>query len=163
HRRRAARRGLRRAGHVPGRDRPRRRERGRAPGARRHPAPAPDSALRPRGRAGAAPRGRGARGLPRERGAAAGARGAAGATPPGPGRAPRPVTRPTARRLAIDALVRVDDGAWANLVVPALLDGSGLEERDRAFVTELVYGTTRMRRACDWLVSRSLDRPLGRL
>src|SRR5206468_9683539 len=32
--------------------------------------------------------------------------------------------------------------------------------RDRHFVTELVYGTTRMRRACDWLVGRFVDRPL---
>ena len=28
--------------------------------------------------------------------------------------------------------------------------------RDRAFVTELVYGATRMRRSCDWLVDRFL-------
>ena len=33
--------------------------------------------------------------------------------------------------------------------------------RDRRFVTELVYGTTRMRRACDFLVDRFLARPLG--
>src|SRR5207237_10178275 len=38
-----------------------------------------------------------------------------------------------------------------------------LTERDRAFVTELVYGTTRMRRACDWLVSRHLNRSVAGL
>lgn len=66
----------------------------------------------------------------------------------------------SARRLAAEALVRVDEGgAYANLVLPAMLDGSGLERRDRAFATELVYGTTRMRRACDWLVDRFLARP----
>jgi 16S rRNA (cytosine967-C5)-methyltransferase len=37
-------------------------------------------------------------------------------------------------------------------VLPGLLDRSRLETRDRAFATELVYGTTRMRRACDWVV-----------
>ncbi|MGI9601418.1 MAG: transcription antitermination factor NusB [Acidimicrobiales bacterium] len=58
-----------------------------------------------------------------------------------------------ARRLAIDALTRIDDaGAYANLLVPELLTRSDLDERDRGFVTELVYGTTRMRRACDALV-----------
>ena len=65
-----------------------------------------------------------------------------------------------ARRVAVDALVRIDEGAYANLVLPALLDRSGLDRRDRAFVTELVYGSTRMRRACDWLVDRLVERPL---
>jgi 16S rRNA (cytosine967-C5)-methyltransferase len=60
----------------------------------------------------------------------------------------------SARRLAVDALVAVDGGARANEVVAGLLANSGLEARDRALVTELVYGTCRMRRACDWLTDR---------
>ncbi len=60
-----------------------------------------------------------------------------------------------ARQLAIKALLRIgDDGAYANLVLPPLLERSGLEERDRRLVTTLVYGTTRMQRACDYLVDR---------
>jgi 16S rRNA (cytosine967-C5)-methyltransferase len=63
--------------------------------------------------------------------------------------------RPDARRVAIGALVRIDtEGAYANLVLPKLLARSGLPERDRAFATELVYGTTRHRRSCDWFVDR---------
>jgi 16S rRNA (cytosine967-C5)-methyltransferase len=58
------------------------------------------------------------------------------------------------------ALGRIEAGAYANLVLPAVLDRSHLSERDRGFVTELVYGTTRMRRACDWLVDRFIMRPL---
>jgi 16S rRNA (cytosine967-C5)-methyltransferase len=59
--------------------------------------------------------------------------------------------------VAIDARVRVDaEGAYANLVLPRMLDRSPLDSRDRALVTELVYGTTRMRRACDFLVERFL-------
>ena len=61
---------------------------------------------------------------------------------------------PTARRLALDALVAVEGGARANVVVPSLLSSSQLDSRDRALVTELVYGTCRMRRACDWLIDR---------
>ncbi len=34
-----------------------------------------------------------------------------------------------------------------------------LSDRDRAFATELVYGTLRMRRACDWLVDRFVSKP----
>jgi 16S rRNA (cytosine967-C5)-methyltransferase len=61
----------------------------------------------------------------------------------------------TARRVAFRALQRIDhEGAYANLVVPAELGRSKLSDRDRRFVTDLVYGTTRMRRACDALVDR---------
>jgi len=67
----------------------------------------------------------------------------------------------TARQLALDALDRIErDGAYANLVLPELLGRTGLEARDRHFATELVYGTTRMRRACDFLVDRFLTRDL---
>jgi 16S rRNA (cytosine967-C5)-methyltransferase len=60
-----------------------------------------------------------------------------------------------ARRLAADALVRIErQASYANLVVPSLLGRSSLSARDRRFVTELTYGTTRMRRACDFLVDR---------
>ena len=61
----------------------------------------------------------------------------------------------TARDVALESLRRIEDeGAYANLVVPALLNRSELATNDRRFVTELVYGTTRMRRACDALVDR---------
>jgi len=68
--------------------------------------------------------------------------------------------QPDARRVAADLLVRVDrDQAYANVLVPKTLDGSGLSDRDRGFVTELVYGTLRRRRACDHLVDRFLHQP----
>jgi len=60
--------------------------------------------------------------------------------------------------------VRIEEeAAFANLLVPSLLGRSGLADRDRAFVTELVYGTTRMRRACDWVVGQASHRPLDSL
>lgn len=75
-----------------------------------------------------------------------------------PGRA-RPPTGGNARRVALDVLDRIDaGGAFANIVLGHALAGSGLSERDRRFVTHLVYGTTRMRRACDFLVDRYLTR-----
>jgi 16S rRNA (cytosine967-C5)-methyltransferase len=59
------------------------------------------------------------------------------------------------RRAALDVLGRIEEeGAYANLATNAVLGRSGLADRDRHFVTELVYGTTRMRRACDHLVRR---------
>ena len=67
----------------------------------------------------------------------------------------------SARAIALEAMLRIEDGAFANLVVPQLLGRSQLAERDRAFVTQLVYGATRMRRACDWLIDQHV-RPRGR-
>jgi 16S rRNA (cytosine967-C5)-methyltransferase len=63
----------------------------------------------------------------------------------------------SSRALAAKVLGRIDQqGAYANLVLGPELERSGLDERDRRFVTELVYGTTRMRRACDALIDRFL-------
>lgn len=60
-----------------------------------------------------------------------------------------------ARRLAIEVLERVEkDGAYANLLLPKLLEESELDARDRGFVTELAYGSTRMKRALDFAADR---------
>ncbi len=62
-----------------------------------------------------------------------------------------------ARQVAYRCLQRIDhEGAYANLLLQSELGRSKLSERDRGFVTELVYGTTRMRRACDALIDRFL-------
>ncbi|MDA8048029.1 MAG: hypothetical protein M0Z30_22800 [Actinomycetota bacterium] len=61
---------------------------------------------------------------------------------------------PTARGVALRALLQIDDGARANITVPELLAASRLDRRDRNLVTELVYGACRMQRACDWLIGR---------
>ncbi len=67
----------------------------------------------------------------------------------------------TARTLARDALARIEtDNAYANLVVPSMLDRSQLSGRDKRFVTELVYGSTRMRRAIDAALAPHLQRDI---
>ncbi len=59
--------------------------------------------------------------------------------------------------MAIEAVRRINvDGAYANLVLPEMLERSKLSAEDRRFVTELVYGSTRMRRACRYLTDRFL-------
>ena len=54
-------------------------------------------------------------------------------------------TRPlvTSRDIALDVLLRVEGGAFSNVLLPSLLRASTLEDRDRAFTTDLVYGTLR--------------------
>ena len=66
----------------------------------------------------------------------------------------------SARRLALDVLRRIEhDGAYANLVLGPTLTASNLTDQDRRFATELVYGSTRMRRACDAVVDRFVNQP----
>lgn len=65
--------------------------------------------------------------------------------------------RRSARAVAFDALLRIErDDAYANLALGALLERSALDERDRAFVTGLVYGCVRGRRRLDHLADRFL-------
>lgn len=79
-----------------------------------------------------------------------------------PRRRGQPLRRPaapseSARSVALRCLNRIEhEGAYANIVTPAELERSSLSDRDRRFVTDLVYGTTRMRRACDALLGRFL-------
>ncbi len=67
------------------------------------------------------------------------------------------------RRVALDALVRIEDGAFAHILVPDALRNASLHARDRGFVTELVYGTVRMQRAVDFLLARVASRPIDSL
>jgi 16S rRNA (cytosine967-C5)-methyltransferase len=69
----------------------------------------------------------------------------------------------TSREVALDALVRVEQGAYSNLLLPAMLRESDLDVRDRSFTTDLVYGTLREQRALDHLLRPLSDRPLDRL
>ena len=68
----------------------------------------------------------------------------------------------TARGVAADALVAIEaDDSYANLRLGAILDRSDLDGRDRRFVTELVYGSIRMRRALDFVIDPYLSKRPG--
>ena len=69
-----------------------------------------------------------------------------------------------ARLLAFDLVTQVNrGGAFANLRLPELLSESNLELRDRAFATELSYGTLRMQGKHDYAISQKIDRPFAEL
>jgi 16S rRNA (cytosine967-C5)-methyltransferase len=87
-------------------------------------------------------------------------------TPPAK-RAPRPHRRPKkdpARIVAFRALRAVDErDAYANLVLPSLLreaEQKGMDRRDAALATELVYGTLRQQGSYDAIIAACIDRPL---
>ena len=72
-------------------------------------------------------------------------------------KAPKPEA---SRLLAFDLIVEVNRNAgYSNLLLPAGLTASTLDERDRNLVTELVYGTLRMQGKHDWVLSQVSDRP----
>jgi 16S rRNA (cytosine967-C5)-methyltransferase len=99
-------------------------------------------------------------GRPRSRGA----HGPRGPGRAGPGRGPRGREAAAgARDLALAALERVDDGAYANLTLPALLRRSRLTPSERAATTDLVYGSLRMRAALDHALAPLSRQPLERL
>ena len=65
-----------------------------------------------------------------------------------------------AREIAIQCLYRIDEtNAFANIILPNLLEGRSLDQRDKNLITEIVYGTTRMRRSLDWVIDRYLSVP----
>ncbi|MCU1457696.1 MAG: rRNA ((967)-C(5))-methyltransferase [Actinomycetia bacterium] len=74
---------------------------------------------------------------------------------------PRPLVN--SRDIALEVLLRVEGGAFSNVLLPSLLRSSDLEDRDRAFTTDLVYGTLRSQRALDDVLERVLDRRVERL
>ena len=64
-----------------------------------------------------------------------------------------------ARNLALTLLLEIDEkSAYANLLVPSQLRTSTLEARDKAFVTELVYGTLRKEIFYDRVIEQASKR-----
>jgi 16S rRNA (cytosine967-C5)-methyltransferase len=69
-----------------------------------------------------------------------------------------------ARALALEAIRRViDEGAYSNLLIPSLLGRSGLDQRDRAFVSEMAYGTLRRLLVLDRAIEAKANRPVDRM
>ena len=71
----------------------------------------------------------------------------------------------TARQTAFEALLKIHkDGAYSNLVVDsAIKDNPDLSDRDRAFVTNLIYGTLDRLMLIDFNLSLYLNQPLKKL
>ncbi|MDO4609420.1 RsmB/NOP family class I SAM-dependent RNA methyltransferase [Corynebacterium sp.] len=72
------------------------------------------------------------------------------------------VDAPRAAALEVIAAVR-DNGAYANLALPAALRRRRLTGRDAAFATELAYGTLRARGLVDAVVDLASSRPLDHI
>ncbi|MBM7855742.1 16S rRNA (cytosine967-C5)-methyltransferase [Desulfohalotomaculum tongense] len=72
------------------------------------------------------------------------------------------MTKVTARELALKVLKAVEEeGAYANLALNKILEKYQPGKLDRAFTTELTYGTLRTLNTLDWVISRFLKQPLA--
>ncbi|MBI2988504.1 MAG: 16S rRNA (cytosine(967)-C(5))-methyltransferase RsmB [Deltaproteobacteria bacterium] len=66
------------------------------------------------------------------------------------------------RELAVEILLKVETrNAYADILLDHLLKRTALSARDRALLTQLVYGTLRWRGRIDWYLARSLRRSLA--
>lgn len=64
------------------------------------------------------------------------------------------------RVLVYDILSEVNRrGGYSNLLLPQALNSSNFEQRDKGFITELLYGTLRMQGRHDYILSQVSDRP----
>ena len=69
-----------------------------------------------------------------------------------------------ARRTSYDVVLAVDDGgAFANLLLPRLLNERSLAAQDAAFATELTYGTLRWQGVLDEVIAVAARRPVAKL
>jgi 16S rRNA (cytosine967-C5)-methyltransferase len=69
----------------------------------------------------------------------------------------------SSRAVAIRALARIEGGAFANVALPATLRGADLAPRDRAQVTDWVYGAERWQRTLDHFLAPHVERSVERL
>jgi len=76
---------------------------------------------------------------------------------------PKKFTKPrpdAPRLLAYDIISEVNRrNGYSNLLLPQALSASSMDERDRGFTTELVYGTLRMQGLYDYIFTQISDRP----
>ena len=64
------------------------------------------------------------------------------------------------RVLVYDILSEVNRrGGYSNLLLPQALGASNFDQRDKGFITELLYGTLRMQGRHDYILSQVSDRP----
>ncbi|HEY3374311.1 MAG TPA: 16S rRNA (cytosine(967)-C(5))-methyltransferase RsmB [Candidatus Aquicultor sp.] len=70
----------------------------------------------------------------------------------------------SSREIALEVIHRVHKtGSYANLLLPKKLQESDLDRRDKAFVTELTYGTLRACGTLDWIIKQFSKQKLGKI
>ena len=74
------------------------------------------------------------------------------------------IKKDTARQIALEVICAViDGGAYANIALNKTLRTKKKDDRDRRFITELLYGTIKAKGTLDWLLSQLSARPLAKI
>jgi 16S rRNA (cytosine967-C5)-methyltransferase len=74
------------------------------------------------------------------------------------------MTAPSARECALDILLHIEQNqSYSNLALNRFLLKSGLDERDKRLVTELVYGCVQRLNTLDWILSRLVKKGIHSL
>ena len=66
------------------------------------------------------------------------------------------------RRVVLKILQEIEGGAYSNLILDKRLSGID-DKRDRALITELVYGVLRQRNRLDYVIEKLATRPIDQL
>ena len=70
----------------------------------------------------------------------------------------------SARQIALEVICAIlDEGAYANIALNKALRSHSCDDRDRRFITELVYGTVKATGTLDWLLSQLSSRPVSKI
>jgi 16S rRNA (cytosine967-C5)-methyltransferase len=67
------------------------------------------------------------------------------------------------RACAISLLVKCNEGAFSNEIVPSTLNNSAFDQRDRALITKIVYSTLRQQIRIDHVLTRYSKRQLNKI
>lgn len=67
------------------------------------------------------------------------------------------------RRLAVEALIRLEQDGYSNLVLDSVLEKSGMEERDKAFASALFYGSVERLVTLDFCLNQFLKKTIVKL
>lgn len=67
------------------------------------------------------------------------------------------------RHTALLLLEKTDKQAYSNLALDSVLSGSGLSDRDKAFVSRLFYGVLERKLTLEYIISQYSQKPLNRL
>ncbi len=74
------------------------------------------------------------------------------------------IKKTSARQIALDIICSVlNSGAYANIALKKALRINICDDRDRRFITELVYGTIKAKGTLDWLLSQLSSRPVNKI
>lgn len=67
------------------------------------------------------------------------------------------------RKLVVDGLLKVEKSGFSNLVLPSLLSDNRLSNQDKAFISNLFYGTIERKITLNYILQSFISKPLKKL